>query len=87
VLQGISNRYTLEAAERLRDFDRPALLAWAPEDRFFKFRFAERLATDIPNARLERVEDSYTFVPEDQPQRLADLIRDFARQPASAGSG
>ena len=35
-LKAISNRYTLEAAERLRDFDRPALIAWAPEDRFFK---------------------------------------------------
>src|SRR5215216_5478428 len=39
VLRGIDNRYTLEAAERLRDFDRPTLIAWAPEDRFFKFRY------------------------------------------------
>ena len=39
-LRAISNRYTLEAAEKLRDFDRPALIAWAPEDRFFKLTTA-----------------------------------------------
>jgi pimeloyl-ACP methyl ester carboxylesterase len=77
VLKGISPRYTNEAAERLRSFERPALLAWAREDRFFKATYAERLAQTIPGARLEWIEDSYTFVPEDQPARLAELIRDF----------
>jgi pimeloyl-ACP methyl ester carboxylesterase len=78
VLRGIHPRYTLEAAERLRSFDRPVLLAWAREDRFFKLSFAERLADTIPGARLEPIEDSYTFVSEDQPERLAELIREFA---------
>jgi pimeloyl-ACP methyl ester carboxylesterase len=81
VLRGISPRYTQEAAERLRSFDRPAMLAWAVEDRFFKVSFAERLADTIPGATLERVEDSYTFVPEDQPERLAQLIGAFAPAP------
>jgi pimeloyl-ACP methyl ester carboxylesterase len=84
VLRGISNRYTLEAAEKLKAFDRPALLAWAPEDRFFKLEYAQRLAEAIPNARLETVSDSYTFMPLDQPKRLAGLIRDFVRETASA---
>ena len=73
----------LAAAETLRNFDRPALLAWAVEDRFFKISFAERLAATINGARLERIEDSYTFVSEDQPERLAELIAGFAREPAS----
>jgi pimeloyl-ACP methyl ester carboxylesterase len=77
VLKGISPRYTEEAAEKLRSFDRPTLIAWAKEDRFFKPEFAERLAEVIPGARLEWIEDSYTFVSEDQPERLAELIRDF----------
>jgi pimeloyl-ACP methyl ester carboxylesterase len=84
VLRGIDPRYTFEAAEKLRDFDRPALLAWAVEDRFFKISFAEKLADTIRGARLERIEDSYTFVPEDQPERLAELIARFAREPATA---
>jgi pimeloyl-ACP methyl ester carboxylesterase len=78
VLRGISPTYTLEAAERLRSFDRPTMLAWAVEDRFFKLSFAERLADTIPGATLERIDDSYTFVSEDQPERLAELIGSFA---------
>jgi pimeloyl-ACP methyl ester carboxylesterase len=54
------------------------MLAWAVEDRFFKLSFAERLAATIPGATLEKIEDSYTFVPEDQPERLAELIGAFA---------
>jgi pimeloyl-ACP methyl ester carboxylesterase len=84
VLRGISKRYTLEAAERLRDFDRPVLLAWAPEDRFFTWKYAERLAAVFPNARLERIEDARTFVSEDQPERLAELVAGFV---GAAGPG
>jgi pimeloyl-ACP methyl ester carboxylesterase len=79
LLRGISKRYTLDAAERLTRFDRPALIAWAPEDRFFKLRYGERLAATIPNARLERIEDARTFVSLDQPRRVAELIEGFAR--------
>src|SRR5262249_49595236 len=78
VLKGISPRYTNEAAERLRSFDRPVLMPWAVEDRFFKLSFAERLASTIPGARLVRIDDSSTFVSEAQPVQLAGLIREFA---------
>jgi pimeloyl-ACP methyl ester carboxylesterase len=91
ILRRIDNRFTLEAAERLREFDRPTLIAWATEDRFFKLRNGERLAEAIPDARLERIEDARTFVPLDQPKRLAELIAAFIRQtpaaPAGAGGG
>ena len=83
VLKGISKRYTLEAAERFGEFTKPVLIAWAPEDRFFKLKYGERLARDFPNARLELIEDSYTFVPIDQPERTAELIAAFAREPAA----
>jgi pimeloyl-ACP methyl ester carboxylesterase len=86
VLRGIDPRYTLEAAEKLRGFDRPALLAWAVEDRFFKISYAEKLASTIRETKLERIEDSYTFVPEDQPAHLAELIARFAREPAPVAS-
>ncbi|MDQ6914738.1 MAG: alpha/beta hydrolase [Actinomycetota bacterium] len=81
LLIGISPRYTLAAAERLHEFDRPVLIAWAPEDKFFPFEHGERLAKTFPNARLERIEDSRTFVSEDQPERTAQLIAEFAREP------
>jgi len=84
VLKGISSRYTLAAAERFGDFEKPVLIAWAPEDRFFKLRYAERLAAAFPNARLERIEDSFTFVPIDQPRRTAELVAAFASEPLGA---
>jgi pimeloyl-ACP methyl ester carboxylesterase len=79
ILAAISNRYTLEAAARFGDFSKPVLIAWAREDRFFKLRYGERLAAAFPEARLELIEDSYTFVPIDQPRRTANLIAMFAR--------
>ena len=84
VLKGISKHYTLEAAERLRDFRRPALVVWSREDRVFPFEHAVKLAGTLPNGVLETVDDSYSFVPEDQPQRLATLIAEFARFGAGA---
>jgi pimeloyl-ACP methyl ester carboxylesterase len=84
LLAAVDKRYTLEAAERFKDFDRPALIAFSSEDRFFPQRDARRLAEQLPQARLEWIEDSYTFSPEDQPGRLAGLIREFQGQPASA---
>jgi pimeloyl-ACP methyl ester carboxylesterase len=78
ILKGISNRYTLDAAKRFGEFTKPVLLAWAPEDRFFKLRYAERMMSAFPNARLERIEDSLTFVSLDQPERTASLIAGFA---------
>jgi pimeloyl-ACP methyl ester carboxylesterase len=83
-LRSISNRYTLEAAEKLRSFDRPTLIAWAPEDRFFKFKYAQRLADEMPNARLVRIDDSRTFVSEDQPGRLAEEIASFVTETTGA---
>lgn len=79
---------TQDAAARLHRFARPVLIAWAPEDRFFPWGHAERLRDIFPDARLESVESSRTFVSQDQPERLADLVGEFAgsaAEPAAAG--
>ena len=78
-LPAMHPRHTREAADRLAAFDRPALIAWSADDRFFPPRHAEELARTLPQGRLEWIEDSYTFSPEDRPDRLAELIRDFVR--------
>ena len=94
MLRSIDKRHTLEAAERLRSFDKPVLLAWAAEDRVFPLADAERLASILPNARLKPIEGSYSFVPEDQPEALAALIAEFlaggdelAQARAATGAG
>jgi pimeloyl-ACP methyl ester carboxylesterase len=74
---GMNKRHTLEAAEKLRGSDLPILLAWATDDRFFPISYAERLAGEAGNARVVQIPDSRTFVPIDQPQRLADEIAGF----------
>ncbi len=90
ILRAIDARYTNEAAERLRSFDKPVLIAWATEDKVFPLEHARKLAELLPDARVEEIEDSYSFVPEDQPERLAELIGEFAGGGASstaAGNG
>jgi pimeloyl-ACP methyl ester carboxylesterase len=77
VTAGMHRRYTLEAAEKLKGSDLPLLLAWAPDDRVFPPKYARRLEAETPNARLVEIPDAKTFVPIDQPQRLADEIAAF----------
>ncbi|HEY1360348.1 MAG TPA: alpha/beta hydrolase [Thermoleophilaceae bacterium] len=78
VLKGASTDQTNAAADKLGRFDRPALIAWSGEDKVFPRADGERLASDLPNARLELVEGARTFSAEDQPERLAQLIAGFA---------
>ena len=75
----------LAAAERLRSFDRPALVVWAPEDRVNPREYGRRFTELLPRARLVEISDSYTLIPEDQPARLAACIREFvASEPITA---
>ena len=76
---GLDKRYTLEAAEKLRGSQLPILFAWAPGDRYFPISYAERLAGEVGNAQIVRIPDAKTFVPLDQPQRLAEEIAQFAQ--------
>ena len=86
VIAGIDTRDTNQAADRLGEFDKPALIAWSREDKLFKPAHAEALAKDLPDARLEWIDDAYTFSMEDNPARLAEAIAGFVREPARAAS-
>jgi len=77
-LRGVHRRHTLAAARSLPQFTKPVLVAWAEEDRLFPLELAARLAALLPEASLVTVADSYTFIPEDQPQWLARVVVDFA---------
>ena len=73
-----------QVGARLSSFEKPVLVAWACDDRHFKWDLGERLARAFPDARLERIEDSYTFVAVDQPERTAQLIRAFVHETSEA---
>lgn len=65
--------------ERLTEFDRPALVVWARDDKIMPPEHAERLADLLPKAGdVVWIDDSYTLIPLDQPAALARAIRDFA---------
>jgi pimeloyl-ACP methyl ester carboxylesterase len=83
-LRGLDSTATLDAAAKLPAFDKPALLAWGVDDRMFPFEHAERLAKLLPDARVVPIEDSRAFVPEDQPEALADAIRGFLAETSDA---
>ena len=84
VCRAISARDTEEAAEGLRSFEGPALVAWGLEDRLFPLAHGHRLAALLPDARLVVIPDSGAFIPEDQPVRLAELLAEFAGRPPAA---
>jgi len=68
------------ASNRLGDFDGPALLVWGAADRFFKLDFARQLGDTFADAKLVEIENGRTFIPHDEPVRLAEEIAAF--QPA-----
>jgi pimeloyl-ACP methyl ester carboxylesterase len=77
---GAERGLLLEAAQRLPDFDRPALVVWAAEDRVMPPEHAHRLVELLPQGRLVEIEDSYTLIALDQPQPLAEAIAAFTAE-------
>jgi pimeloyl-ACP methyl ester carboxylesterase len=73
-----SRRRLLELSDTLARFDRPVLVVWAREDRMMPLEHADRLVDLFPDASKVVVDDSWTLIPEDQPETMADLVRGFA---------
>jgi pimeloyl-ACP methyl ester carboxylesterase len=69
-----------QIATELAAFTKPALLAWAADDRFFPVEHARRLAAILPSAQLEMIAGSRTWVMLDQPERTAELTAGLARR-------
>jgi pimeloyl-ACP methyl ester carboxylesterase len=69
--------YTMAAAEALRRWDKPVLLAWGSSDKMFPLSHAQRLADTFPNAVVRTIEDSSTYVMLDRADETAEVIRAF----------
>ncbi|WP_326763789.1 alpha/beta hydrolase [Streptomyces sp. NBC_01591] len=67
----------LRAAERLRHFDRPALVAWGAEDRMMPPETGRSLAELLPQGRYVEIPEAGTLVPLDNPAALAHELRRF----------
>jgi pimeloyl-ACP methyl ester carboxylesterase len=80
LLRGADARDCRQASESLSGFDKPALVTWAADDKFFPREHGQRLAELLPQGRFELIERSRTFIPEDNPARLVDLVREFLEE-------
>jgi pimeloyl-ACP methyl ester carboxylesterase len=79
-MRAIDKSTMLDAAARLPSLKIPSLVVWGQADRFFPPELGQRLAAVLPNSRLEPIADARTFVSEDAPEALADLIRGFVSE-------
>jgi pimeloyl-ACP methyl ester carboxylesterase len=77
LLRAVDTRYTHEAADALSTFDRQSLVLWAADDKLFPRDHGRRLAERLPAGSYEEIPDSRTFIPEDQPERLATRVARF----------
>jgi pimeloyl-ACP methyl ester carboxylesterase len=72
-VRALSPRHTQRAARALATFGGPAAVVWTPTV-WFPMSHARRLA-ELLGGWLHVVENSGAFLPEDQPEELAELIR------------
>ncbi|GGS00979.1 alpha/beta fold hydrolase [Streptomyces nojiriensis] len=72
----------LEAARRLAEFDRPALVAWGAEDRMMPPATGRRLAELLPQGRYVEIPGAGTLVQLDNPGALCAELRRFIRESA-----
>ncbi len=77
------------SAEDLEDIDLrsihvPALILWGEDDPFVEGRVAEKLTNALPDGRLVRMPGVGRLLPEENPERLVELLLDFMRKRAVA---
>jgi pimeloyl-ACP methyl ester carboxylesterase len=78
VMAGASTEAVRGAGARLvESWRKPTLLVWSREDPVFPLDHARRYASELADARLVEIEDSFSFTPEDRPDALAAAIAKF----------
>jgi pimeloyl-ACP methyl ester carboxylesterase len=84
VTQSLEPSVTLDAVPALQAFAKPVLLAWGDQDKLFPLDHAQRLEADFPNARLEVIAGSSTYVMLDRPDELALAMSKFLAEGPAA---
>lgn len=74
---GLNTSHTTMLTERLATIGAPTLLAWGADDPWQPIEDGERLARDIPGARLVRIENASHWVPQDAPDEWLAAILPF----------
>lgn len=62
---------------RRGSIDMPTLVIWGEKDPALPLWLAEAILKDIPQAKLVTIPDAGHFVPEERPERVAELLKEF----------
>lgn len=68
-----------QASAALPSFQKPVLVVWDEEGKMMPNEAGRALADSFPNSHYVELADCFTLIPEDQPEALAQKIREFAR--------
>jgi haloalkane dehalogenase len=75
----LNTNHTMALVDRHREITAPTLVLWGQHDPWQTIVDGERLAEEIPDAQLVRVEASH-WIPQDAPVEFAERIVGFLRQ-------
>jgi pimeloyl-ACP methyl ester carboxylesterase len=73
----LDTNHTTELTPLLARIDAPTLIVWGEDDRFLPVKYAERLAIDIPAAKVVRVRDARHFVMLDRHDEVLRHVSEF----------
>lgn len=69
----------------LNKIHRPCLLIWGREDKVVPLQIGERLASDLPHSELVILDHAGHLLPEEQPEKISQLIHDFFKENSPMG--
>lgn len=78
----LNTNLTTEITHLLPRIEAETLILWGEEDRFQLLEYGERLAADIPSARIVRIADARHFVMLDRPDEVLEQVQGFLSIPA-----
>lgn len=73
----LNTNHTMELVDYHKNIIAPTLVLWGVHDIWQTIADGERLAREIPNARLERIENASHWLQQDAPEAFAQGILDF----------
>lgn len=76
----LNTNHTTALVERHKDIKAPTLLLWGVHDPWQTIRDGERLAAEIPGARLKRLENASHWLQQDVPDTFAEEVLKFMRE-------
>jgi pimeloyl-ACP methyl ester carboxylesterase len=78
-VDGLMNENAEIFAARYPTLRTPALLIWCAHDRIVPLRFGKRLYKDLPNAKIDVIEECGHIPQEEEPEETVAAIQEFAK--------